>query len=95
MDSRKGYATLDKYNTMNGLTVPQPSTTVQGFYVVPDWMTAGYQTLTSRRAGLAPSVSGYFNLSSAYGDCGTQSVSYQRQACQTAFAPQYVYKAIL
>ncbi len=95
MDKSGSYSNLSKYNTMNGLAVPQPSTTVQGYYVVPEWMSAGYQTLTAERYGLPPNVSGYFDLVAAYGDCSTNTASYQRQACQTSFAPQFVYKAVL
>ncbi|ABF82145.1 hypothetical protein MIV115R [Invertebrate iridescent virus 3] len=51
----------------------------QGFYVVPDYQTYGYQTLTSARAGALPSCSRYFSVQNAYGSCST--MSYVRKDC--------------
>ena len=70
------YTTLGHYNAVNPGTVEHarasasahpigPGGERQGFYIVPTWGAPGYDTLTH---GLrAPTCSGHFNISQAYG----------------------------
>lgn len=73
------YAPMAQYNTSGDIRVPVPVTANQGFYVVPDYQTFGYQTLTGARSGVGPSCSGYFSLDHAYGSCN--SMSFVRRSC--------------
>jgi hypothetical protein len=73
------YAPLACYNASGDIKVPVPVTATQGFYVVPDYQTYGYQTLTGARSGAGPSCSGYFTLDHAYGSCN--SMAYVRRSC--------------
>ena len=72
------YATLSHYNNgSQGLAnIPQIRGQVNGMYVVPAYGTAGYASLT--HGDTAPSCSGFFNITSAYGqganNCNTQYV---------------------
>ena len=75
------YAPLSCYNSSGNIQVPSSVTTSQGFYVVPDYQTYGYQTLTGARNGAAPSCSGYFTLNNAYGSCDSDVPTYTRSSC--------------
>jgi hypothetical protein len=73
------YANLSNYNNGNQgmMRPPIPATTVVGQYIVPNYSSPGYNTLSHDSA---PSCAGYFNIQSAYGGngsqgCGTQYVS--------------------
>lgn len=73
------YAPLGCYNTTfnNDIRAPVP---VTQFYIVPDYQTYGYQTLTGARSGADPSCSGYFTLDHAYGNCNN-AMTYVRRSC--------------
>ena len=78
------YATLGSYNGyapgMMG-SPPLLATTVTGMYVVPDYSTIGYDSLTH---GMGPYPQRYFNIRSAYGagagNCNTQ---YMTRMCNS------------
>ena len=74
------FAALSNYNSSGNMKLPVPMTSTQGFYVVPDYATFGYQTLTSEKSGQIPSCSGYFSLQGAYGSC-SDSMTYSKRAC--------------
>ena len=66
------YSRLQNYNSSRG-TWGQPAispSTVSGSYVIPIFGAPGYDTLSRAKGatGSAPSCSGYFNISAAYGD---------------------------
>jgi hypothetical protein len=81
------YTTLGHYNAVNAGTMEHarasqsghsvgPGGTRQGVYVVPVWGAPGYDTLT--HGFKAPTCSGHFNISQAYGgnaaNCNTRFV---------------------
>lgn len=72
------YTTLSQYN-MGAKAQMRPQDT-SGYYVVPAYGVAGYNTLMH---DAAPSCSGYFNIGDAYrskdGSCNQQ---YVRKLCQ-------------
>ena len=77
------YATLSHYNNRSSGSMSSPAvprTTVSGMYIVPSYGAPGYSALTH---GAAPSCSGFFNITSAYGknasNCNTQ---YVQKLCQ-------------
>ena len=69
------YTSLSNYNSSSPGTLGAPAykaSTVVGSYVVPNYSAIGYGALTH---DVAPSCSGYFNITNAYGanaaNCGT------------------------
>lgn len=75
------YASLSNYNNgSKGQSPPVPATTVSGVYVVPSWNSPSYSTLMHDSA---PSCSGYFSVTNAYGkganNCSTKFV---QKLCQ-------------
>lgn len=76
------YSTMNKYagGTIN---VPVPPPLVTSEYILPQFASSGYDTLTAGRFGGCPSASGYFQLQDAYPH---QPISYVRAVptCTTA-----------
>ena len=74
------YSTLATYNWSSflGNVPPVPATTVTGFYIVPDYKSIKYDSLTSTN----PSCTGYRNIQSAYGaDAANCDQKYLRKSC--------------
>ena len=76
------YTNLANYNASSPGTLGQPSvppTTVTGYQIIPQYSTIGYDALTHNAA---PSCSGYFNVTSAYGDnAGNCNTQYYNRPC--------------
>jgi len=77
----QNYATMNIYNQGTQIHPPAPATA--GLYVVPVFGTYGYSSLTGERVGMPPSPTGYFTLSTAYGDAsaGMLGMPYVRSTC--------------
>jgi hypothetical protein len=75
------YASLSTYNNgSKGMSPPVPATTVSGVYVVPSWSAASYNTLSHDSA---PSCSGYFSVTNAYGkNANNCSTKFVQKLCQ-------------
>ena len=76
------YSTLSTYNGTSflGNSPPVPATTVTGIYVVPQFGTIGYDSLTSAN----PSCSGYRNIMTAYGaDASSCNQKYSTKPCSS------------
>ena len=78
------YVNLSNYNSSSAGTMGHPDSgsrsTVTGSYVVPNYGAIGYSALTHDSS--VPSCSGYFNITSAYGqNADTCNTTYSMSPC--------------
>ena len=74
------YSSMVNYNSIppfGSMNMPTPAVSKE--YIIPQFATSGYQTLTALRNGSCPTQSGYFQLDNAYPSCSSRS--YVRSAC--------------
>ena len=76
------YANLSNYNNgSQGTNPPVSASVISGVYVVPEYSSPGYNTLSHNSNG--PSCSGYFNIQNAYGaNANNCSTKYVQKLCQ-------------